>query len=105
MSDHSEILRDEPLNFTKQLAEWLPMAKNWSVCWRRTRDGMTGSAFHSKCKMKKPTLTIVKVIKNNKNLVFGGYTTESWDGCKTDFFLVKNNSYLEIVRLIFAVSE
>ena len=74
------------MEFAKQLAEWLPMEGNWSVCWRATRDGMTGSAFHTRCDMKKPTLTVAKVVKNNKNLVFGGYTTESWAGSKTVFF-------------------
>ena len=82
----SEILRDEPLDFAKKLAEWLPNTGNYSVCWRGTRDGMKYSAFHSKCDQKESTLTIVKVIKNNKNLVFGGYTTKSWPGGKTDFF-------------------
>ena len=50
---------------------------------------MTSAAFHSRCDMKKPTLTIVKVIKNNKNLVFGGYTTDSWAGGETEFFWLK----------------
>ncbi len=78
-------MRDEPPEFAKKLVEWLPTTGKWSVCWRGTRDGMTSSAFHSRCDMKKPTLTIVKVIKNNKNLVFGGYATESWDGSKSEF--------------------
>ena len=81
----SEILRDEPLKFAQKLAEWLPKAEKWSVCWRGTRDGMKSSKFHSRCDQKKPTLTIVKVIENNKNLVFGGYATESWEGGKSEF--------------------
>ena len=57
---------------------------NWNVCWRSTRDGMTPEAFHAGCDGKIPTLTIVKVITNNKSLVFGGYATESWAGGKME---------------------
>ncbi len=81
----SEILRDEPLEFIQQVAEWLPMTGNWRVCWRGTRDGMSSSGFHTRCDMMKPTLAIVKNINNNKNLVFGGYSTQLWAGSKIDF--------------------
>ena len=35
--------------------------------------------FHSNCDGKKPTLTIVQVIKNKKTYVFGGYATKIWE--------------------------
>ncbi|XP_028403378.1 uncharacterized protein LOC114526077 [Dendronephthya gigantea] len=60
----------ESPEFTKILAEWLPMTGNWSVCWRATRDGSS----------KVPTLTVVKVVKNGKSLIFGGFATTTWAG-------------------------
>ena len=74
----SEILSSEQLDFTTKLGEWLPQAGNWSVCWRATRDGWAGKTFHARCDGKVPTLTIVKVVKDKKNLIFGGFATETW---------------------------
>jgi hypothetical protein len=71
-------LSSEPLNFTTKLGEWFPQAGNWSVCWRATRDGWTSSTFHARCDAKVPTLTIVKVVKDNKNLICGGYANGKW---------------------------
>ena len=78
--DVSEILKNEPAEFEKQLREWLPKTGDWSICWRATRDGSTANTFHSRCEEKSPTLTIVQVIKNNKKFVFGGYATVPWHG-------------------------
>ncbi|XP_028403382.1 uncharacterized protein LOC114526080 [Dendronephthya gigantea] len=64
--------------FTKLLAEWLPRTGNWSVCWRTTRDGNKTEIFHDRCNSKVPTLTIVKVLKDNKTFIFGGFTTATW---------------------------
>ena len=78
----SEILKNEPVEFHYKLGEWLPTGNatgDWSICWRATRDGWAGSVFHSNCDGKKPTLTIVQVVRNNKTYVFGGYATEIWD--------------------------
>lgn len=64
--------------FTKLLGKWLPVTGNWSVCWRVTRDGNDSQTFHTRCDSKSPTLTVVKVLKNNTSLVFGGFTTAKW---------------------------
>ena len=74
-------------NFTKILGEWLPKTGNWTACWRATRDGWTGSTFHSNCDGKVPTLVIVKVVKDSKNLIFGGCSTVTWAGRKLKFEL------------------
>ena len=76
----SQILSSESSDFTKILGEWLPKTGNWTACWRATRDGSEGSTFHSRCDGKIPTLVIVKVVKNSKNLIFGGYCTATWAG-------------------------
>ena len=78
----SEILKNESIEFDHKLREWLPTGNgtgNWSICWRATKDGWKARVFHSNCDGKKPTLTIVQVMKNTKTYVFGGYATESWD--------------------------
>jgi hypothetical protein len=72
-------LLNEPVYFDNNLTEWLPTTGSWSICWRATRDGWASSEFHSHCDGKKPTLTIVQVVNNNKTYVFGGYATEVWD--------------------------
>ena len=78
----SEILKNESPELLRKLGEWLNKPGNWSVCWGGTRDGMTPEAFHAGCDAENSTLMIVKAITNNKNLVFGGYATESWAGSK-----------------------
>ena len=76
--DVSKILKNEPVEFENKLEEWLPRARNWSICWRATRDGWVASTFHSKCDGKSPTVTIVQVKNDNKKYVFGGYATAPW---------------------------
>ena len=78
----SQILSHELSNFKTILGTWLPKTGNWTACWRGTRDGWAASTFHSNCDGKIPTLVIVKVVKNSKNLVFGGYCTVTWSGGK-----------------------
>ena len=74
----SQILSHEPSKFTKILGEWLPKTGNWAACWRGARDGW--NTFHRNCNGKIPTLVIVKVVKNSKNFIFGGYCTITWAG-------------------------
>ncbi|XP_028415669.1 latent-transforming growth factor beta-binding protein 1-like [Dendronephthya gigantea] len=76
----SEILKNEPGDFDRKLREWLPTKKDWNVCWRASRDGWAAGTFHFRCDGKSPTLTIVKVVKDNKAFIFGGYATVSWAG-------------------------
>ena len=75
-------MKIDQIKFDYKLIEWLPTGSgtgNWSICWRATKDGWNASIFHSNCDGKKPTLTIVQVVKNKKTYVFGGYATESWE--------------------------
>ena len=83
----SQILSHEPSKFKKVLKEWLPKTGNWTACWRSTRDGWAASTFHSNCDGKIPTLVIVKVVKNSKNLVFGGYCTVTLAGSTFEFII------------------
>ena len=77
------------LKFTKILGEWLQKTGTWTACWRATRDGWAAnSTFHTYCDGKIPTLTIVKIVKDSKNLIFGGYCTVTWGECKFDFLII-----------------
>ena len=77
--DSSKILSSEAENFSEILSEWLPRTGQWSICWRAGQHGWRASTFHENCDGKNPTLTLVKVVKNGKNLTFGGYATQPWD--------------------------
>ena len=83
----SNILRNET-KFQRILGGWLPKTGNWSICWRATTHGWKAREFHKRCDGKIPTLTIVKVVKGNKNLIFGGHATKTWAGCKFEFIIV-----------------
>lgn len=77
----SEILTKEPRQFYAHLTKWLPIVTgNWTVCWRASEHGWGGRIFHSRCDDEKPTLTIVKVVKDGKNFIFGGFATASFKG-------------------------
>ncbi|XP_028416458.1 uncharacterized protein LOC114540535 [Dendronephthya gigantea] len=81
----SDILSGEAPEFTKLLGDWLPQTGNWSVCWRATSDDMKSYnvvEFHNRCDPKVPTLTVVKVDKNEKPLVFGGFANSEWTVAK-----------------------
>jgi hypothetical protein len=76
----SVILVNERIEFHNKLEEWLPRQRYWRICWRVTAHGWLPSTFRRRCDRKVPTLTIVQVVKNNTNLVFGGYATRTWAG-------------------------
>ena len=52
--------------------------KEWEMCYRGSEHGFSGSAFHSLCDYKGPTVTIVRVNQN----VFGGYSDKDWTSGK-----------------------
>lgn len=81
----SAILPYEHAIFARKLEQWLPNKGDWKICWRATIDGWAASTFHTNCDGKVPTLVIVKVVTNAKNLVFGGYSTATWAGSKFQF--------------------
>jgi len=58
------------------LGDWLKKKPGkWKKLYQASKDGWSGSKFHSLCDGKGPTLVLVKL--TNKH-VFGGYTKESW---------------------------
>ena len=63
------------------------------LLYRASRDGDKASTFHLKCDGKGSTLTIVK---SDKNLRFGGYTSISWNASL-------NNYFSEGVNFLFSI--
>jgi hypothetical protein len=49
--------------------------QKWALCYRKTRDGGTSTAFHTACDYRGPTVTIIRTA----NRLFGGYTRLSWN--------------------------
>lgn len=63
--------------YDSYLREWLGSDSKWKLIYRASAHGYIGTNFHDKCDNKGPTLII---IKSDQGWIFGGYTTESWDG-------------------------
>jgi hypothetical protein len=88
--NQSKILANEYVQLKEKLTEWLPApeGRQWRICWRGTEHGWGAKTFHNKCDGKIPTLVIIKVVKDAKNLIFGGYSTETWAGSKFQLIIV-----------------
>ena len=65
-----KIYRDSDKNFINKKLKM-------KLLYRVSRDGDSSSTFHQKCDNIKDTVTLVKT-KNN--LIFGGYTNQTWNG-------------------------
>ena len=64
------------------ILSWLPIKpKKFTLLINSRIDGDSGATLVEKCKGKTPTLV---VIKTTKDIIFGGYTTQEWKGCKKD---------------------
>ena len=60
--------------FLNKILEWTGY-KDMELIYRGTRDGMQSNVFHNKCDNQGPTICL---FKNEKNYIFGGYTSLSW---------------------------
>ena len=58
------------------LKEWIGDYK-WKLLYRASEHEYTPESFHEYCDGKSPTLII---IKSTDGWIFGGYTTQSWNG-------------------------
>ncbi len=77
--NYSEILADTQIvnqQYDSKLREWAGDYK-WKLLYRASEHGYTGESFHEYCNDKGPTLI---VIKSSEGWIFGGYTTQSWNG-------------------------
>lgn len=61
----------------KTLTTWLPN-KKFELLYKATRDGFLPSDFHETCDNQGATITLAQTKKGG--FVFGGYTSQPWDG-------------------------
>jgi len=89
----SESQRED--QFLDKIVEWCGF-KKFELLYRGTKDGPTSNIFHDKCDNQGPTLCLYK---NEKENIFGGYTSISWnkdDGTCSDsksFIFTLTNIY------------
>ena len=75
----SELLANTQIvgqQYDKYLKQWCGDYK-WKLLFRATENKNIAKSFHECCDDKGPTLLI---IKSTDGWIFGGYTTQSWDG-------------------------
>ena len=70
--------------YDSYLREWLGDYK-WKLIYRASEHEYTASSFHEYCDDKGPTLI---VIKSTEGWIFGGYTTQSWNGNSIYFDMI-----------------
>ena len=90
----SELLSDTQIvnqRYDDNLREWAGDHK-WKLLYRASKHEYTGSSFHLYCDDKGPTLI---VIKSSEGWIFGGYTTQSWNG---EWWGIYNDMLLNINR-------
>jgi hypothetical protein len=92
-------LANERVDLKEKLGEWLPETGQWRICWRGSEDGWEASKFHKQCNEKIATLVIIKVVKDAKNLIFGGYSTKSWARGKFEFIIIGCSPISNVLQL------
>ena len=63
--------------YDTKLREWLGSDYDWKLLYRSSEHDYRAKSFHECCDDKGPTLI---VIKSSGGWIFGGYTTQSWNG-------------------------
>ena len=77
---YSPFLKESIINkqkYDSYLREWLGNDYKWKLLYRASEHRYTAKSFHEYCDDKGPTLII---IKSSRGWIFGGYTTQSWNG-------------------------
>ena len=77
---NSKIIKDNTLDFVIDKIRQKNEINNFlelKLLYRGSENNFETEPFHSKCDKIKGTLTL---IKNNKGFIFGGFTSESWEG-------------------------
>ena len=85
--------------FVDKLLEWTG-GKSIELLFRGTRDGMNDKAFYDKCSNKGETIVL---IKNEKDNIFGGFSSISWIRGKNDKDNSAPDSFLFTLTNIFNI--
>ena len=80
----------ENSEYDSYLREWLGNDYKWKLIYGASEHNYTAKSFHEYCDDKEPTLI---VIKSSGGWIFGGYTTQSWNGFGIDYDIVIINRY------------
>ena len=91
-SFESSILVDLRLKqtLTKYVDEFKRI-KEWRLLYRASVDGFLGSDFHRKCDSIPNT---VSIIRSTNGFVFGGFTTQTWDGHGNGNYKRDDNAFI-----------
>lgn len=73
----SQLLEPREVMKLYEMSEF-PLQYRLKLLYRASRDGFNASAFHQKCDNYKNTITI---FKSSTGFIFGGFTTQTWNGC------------------------
>ena len=82
--------------FCEKIIEWVGNDK-FELIYRGSRDGVLSKNFHEKCDNKGKTLVLYK---NDKDNIFGGYSTISWTS-NSDSFLNAPGSFIFTLTNIY----
>lgn len=89
------ILNDKDCFDLVKLCEF-PKGTKYRLIYRRSSDGSDPIDFHRKCDNIHNTLTI---IKTDKNFIFGGYTSQTWNVSDNDYKAFKEDTQAFIFSL------
>ena len=84
--------------YLNKLYEWTGY-KEMELIYRGTRDGSGSNIFHNKCDNKGPN---IRLIKNDKGNIFGGYSSISWTSDNNNHSA--NDSFLFTLTNIYGTS-
>ena len=83
--------------FLEKINEWIGN-KKMELIYRGTRDGSGSNVFHNKCDNQGPTLCL---FKNEKNNIFGGYSSISWTSDSNGSYKYADGSFLFTLTNIY----
>ena len=91
LTNRSELLVNTEIvskEYDAKLREWITNARRWRLLYRASEHDYTAKSFHDYCDDKGPTLVI---IKSSRGWIFGGYTTQSWNGFSIYYDMIIDN--------------
>ncbi|KAK8809479.1 hypothetical protein WA158_000422 [Blastocystis sp. Blastoise] len=61
--------------YDKQLTTWIGDTHPWTLLYKASRDGFSSSIFHDICDNHLNVIVLIKATINNKESIFGGFTS------------------------------
>ncbi|KAK8798791.1 hypothetical protein WA158_007875 [Blastocystis sp. Blastoise] len=77
------------------LNNWLGKERKWKLLFRASEHKYSAREFHKYCDNKGETVTLIKHIGHNNHInIFGGYTDQSWESKKSNYFKPYSKEFL-----------